>query len=145
MFGPRRISVLYCYGFLEKWEFSHSVRERKLSGKAGEVPEHTVSASMETLLKLTRDYEPADIWNMVETGCFFKALPGKGLADKKSQARGSKRSKTRLAIAFFVNAAEEKVIELLVKWKSTEPRCFKNVKNSERPHGNYYYSTSEKG
>ena len=49
---------------------------------------------------------------MVETGCFFKALPGKGLADKKSQARGSKRSKTILTIAFFVNTAEEKVIEL---------------------------------
>ena len=46
---------------------------------------------------------------MDETGCFFKALPEKGLAKKKSQARGGKKSKTRLTIAFFVNAAGEKL------------------------------------
>ena len=58
--------------------------------------------------------EPADIWNMVKTGCFFKALPEKDLAEKKSEARRGKKSKTRLTIAFFVNAAGEKVIELLI-------------------------------
>ena len=52
---------------------------------------------------------------MDETGCFFKALPEKGLAEKKSQARGGKKSKTRLTIiAFFVSAAGEKVIEPIV-------------------------------
>ena len=38
----------------------------------------------------------------------FKALPEKGLAEKKSQAREEKKSKTRLTIAFFVDAAGEK-------------------------------------
>ena len=64
---------------------------------------------------------------MDETGCFLKALPEKGLAEKKSQARGWKKSKTRLTIAFFVNAAEDKAIEPLVMWRSKKPRCFKNI------------------
>ena len=74
-------------GWLEKWKISYGVRERKVNGEAGEVAEYTVSAWMERLVELTRGYELADIWNMDETGCFFKALPEKGLAEKKSQAR----------------------------------------------------------
>ena len=52
--------------------------------------------------------------------------------------------KTRLTtIAFFVNAAGEKVIEPLVIWRSAKPRCIKNLKNRKRPHGVYYYSNQE--
>ena len=75
-------------GWLEKWKPSYGVRERKVNGKDGEVPEYTVCAWMEKLLELTRNCESADIWNMDETGCFFKDLPEKGLAEKKCQARG---------------------------------------------------------
>ena len=46
-----------------------------------------VSGWIERLWELTRDYEPAEIWNIDETGCFFKAQPEKGLVAKKSQAR----------------------------------------------------------
>ena len=35
--------------------------------------------------ELTKDYDPVDIWNMDEAGCFFKVLPDKGSAEKKSQ------------------------------------------------------------
>ena len=126
-----------------KWKLSHDVRERKVNCETSKVPEYTASAWMERLLELTRDYEPADIWNMDETSCFSKALPEKGLVEKKSQARGGKKYKTRLTIAFFVNAAGEKVIEPLPIWKSAKPRCFKNVQNRERPHGTYYYSNQK--
>ena len=44
----------------------------------------------------------------------FKALPEKGLAEKKSPAREGKKSKTRLTIAFFVDAAGEKAIKPMV-------------------------------
>ena len=46
---------------------------------------------MERLVELTKGYELADIWNMNETGCFFKALPEKGLTQIKRQARGGKK------------------------------------------------------
>ena len=78
---------------------------------------------------------------MDEKGCFFKALLEKGPTEKKSQARGAKKSKTRLTIAFFVNAAGEKAIEPLTVWRSRKPRCFKNIKSLSRPHGIYYYSS----
>ena len=51
---------------------------------------------------------------MDETGCFFKVLPEKGLAEKMSQARGSKKSKMTLIIAFFGSAAGKNVSEPVV-------------------------------
>ena len=46
-------------------------------------------------------------------GCFFKAFPEKALAEKKRQARGGKKSKMRLTIAFVVSLAGEKVIDAI--------------------------------
>ena len=114
--------------WLEKWKISNGVQETKVNGEAGEVVEYTVSAWMERLVELTRGYELADIWNMDETGCFFKALPEKGLAEKKSQARGGKKSKAKLIIAFFVNAAGEKAIERLVVWRSKKRVVLKTLR-----------------
>ena len=88
--------------------------------------------------------ELADIRSMDETGCFFNTLPEKGLAEKKSQEKGGKKSKTRLAIAFFVNAAGKKVMEPLVIWRSAKPRCFKNVKNRQLPHSIYITLTKKR-
>ena len=65
----------------------------------------------------------------------------KGLAAKKSQPRGGKTSKTRLAIAFFVSAAGEKVIEPIVIWRSVKPRCFKNLINPKSPYDVHYHSS----
>ena len=48
---------------------------------------------------------------MDESGCFFKALHGKGLVEKGKEAKGGKKSKPRFTIAFFVNDAGEKIAE----------------------------------
>ena len=103
------------------------IREKRVNGEAGEVLGETVNASMESLCDLTKDYFVVDIWNKDKTGCFFKALPGKGLAEKKSHARDGKKSKARLTTAFFVSAAGAKVIEPIVIWGSAKPRYFKNL------------------
>ena len=88
---------------------------------------------MERLWELTKDYDPVDIWNKDETGCFFKALLDKGLAEKK-QTRGGKKPKTRLTISFFISAAGEKVIVPIVIWRSVKPRCFKKLINPKRSY-----------
>ena len=130
-------------GWLEKWKIWYGIRKKRENGKAGEVLKETVNAWMERLCKLTKDYDTINIWNMDETGCFFKALPEKGLAEKKSQARGGKKSKTRLTIALFVSVAGEKVIEPIVIWRSTKPRCFKKLINPKRPYDVHYYSSQK--
>ena len=72
---------------------------------------------------------------MDETACFVKTLSEKGIAEKISQAKGGKASKTRLSIVFFVSAVGGKGIESLDIWGSVKPSCFKKVKNRKRPDG----------
>ena len=77
---------------------------------------------------------------MDETGCFLKALPEKGLVEKGKKAKGGKKSKQRLTVAFFVNAAGQKIDQPVVIWKSKVPRCFKKLKDPSRPSDANYYS-----
>ena len=95
---------------------------------------------MERINELIEGYSLENIWNMVESGCFFKALLDKGLVEKGKQAQGSKKSKKRLTVAFFVNAAGEKVGEPIVIWKSKLSRCFKKLQDPSRPANVHYFS-----
>ena len=67
-----------------------------MPGEYPGVSETTVESWMERIKELCKGYDQRDIWNMDESGCFFKALSAKGLAQKgkkprvdKSQSRGS--------------------------------------------------------
>ena len=77
---------------------------------------------------------------MDKPGCFFKALPDKGLIEKDKEAKGGKKSKQRFAIAFLVNAAAEKIDEPVVIWKNKKPRCFKRLSDKSRPADVHYFS-----
>ena len=77
---------------------------------------------------------------MGESGCFFKALLDKGLVEKGKQAQGGKKSKQRLTVAFFVNAAGEKVDQPIVIWKSKPPRCFMKFQDPPRPANVHCFS-----
>ena len=46
---------------------------------------------------------------MDESGSFFKKLPAKGLAQKVKKAKGWKKSRRRITVAFFVSANGGKV------------------------------------
>ena len=63
---------------------------------------------------------------MDEGGCFFKALPAKGLAQKGKKAKGGK------TVAFFVSADGGKVGKPIVIWRSKKPRCFRLASASDK-------------
>ena len=78
---------------------------------------------------------------MDETGVFFKALPDRGLAEKKKKAKGGNKSKQRMTAAFFVSADGGKVCDPIVIWKAKQPRCFKRLPAGKRtPTGVQYFS-----
>ena len=95
---------------------------------------------MERIIELTEGYKLEDIWNMDETGCFFKAFPEKGLVEKGKKAKGGKKFKQRLTVTFFVRAAGQKIDQPVVIWKCNVPRCFKKLKDPSRPFDANYYS-----
>ena len=62
---------------------------------------------------------------MNETGCFFKALLSKDLAQKGKKMKRWKKVKQRMAVAFFVSADGGKDDKPIVIWKSKKTSCFK--------------------
>ena len=102
-----------------------------------------MSSWIERLQELTEGYSSENIWNMDESGCFFKALPDAGLVQKGKKAKGGKKSKQCFTTAFFVSAAGQKIDEPIVIWKSKLPRCFKGLRNPSRTGNVHYFSNSK--
>ena len=127
-------------GWLDRWKTTYSVKERRVVGEAGDVSTETVTSWMERINELIESYSLENIWNMDESGCFFKALLDKGLIEKGKQTKSGKKSKQRLTVTFFVNAAGERVDQPIVIWKSKLPRCLKKLKDPSCPVNIHYFS-----
>ena len=108
-------------GWLDRWKTRYNIKSRVISGESGEVRNETVESWFERLPLILDGYEARDIWSTDETGCFWKALPEKGLAEQKKECKGGKKSKLRVTISFIVNAIGESQCPPIVIWKSEIP------------------------
>ena len=77
------------------------------------------------------------MWNMDETGIFWRALPDRGFGQKSRSCKGGKKSKQRITVAFFVSASGQKEKPVVI-WKSENPRCLQRFNKSCLPVS--YYS-----
>ena len=119
-------------GWLEKWKRKYNVHQMRVSGESGDVSGLTVSSWKERLPEIVKGYEPDDIWNMDESGVFWRALPENGFGQKGKQCKGGKKSKQRVTVAFFVTAAGNKEKPVFI-WESETPRCLKRFDKSVLP------------
>lgn len=109
-------------GWLDSFKKRHNIKCMKVSGECADVSEETVMGWFERVQVLTSDYEPEDIWNEDESGCFYRALPDTSLSDREREFRGGKKAKERITIAFFVNAAGGKEPPVVIG-KAASPHC----------------------
>ena len=65
-------------GWLDRWKKCYNVRQMKVSGGSGDVSGATVDSWKERLPDILQGCSAKDIWNVDETGCFWRALPDKG-------------------------------------------------------------------
>ena len=56
----------------------------------GDVSQETLSSWDERSRELMRGYEPRNVWNMDETGQFWRALPDKSLSERGKRCCGGK-------------------------------------------------------
>ncbi len=99
-------------GWLEKWKKRYNIRQVTIQGESGDVSGVTIQSWKERLPEILKEYRKEDIYNLDETGCFWRALPEKGFGEKGKKCRGGKKSKQRVTIAFLVNAAGVKKPQL---------------------------------
>ena len=119
-------------GWLEKWKNKHNVKQFTICGESGDVRGETVDSWKERLPEILRGYSLCNIWNMDETGVFWRALPARGFGQKGKQCKGGKSCKQRVTVAFFVSASGEKEKPVFI-WQFKNPRCLKMFDKSVLP------------
>lgn len=83
-------------GWLDKWKKKYNIKWLKINGESGDVQGETISSWKECLPEIIQGYDRDNIWNMNETGVFWKALPDRGFGQKGQQCKGGKKSKQRI-------------------------------------------------
>ena len=103
---------------------------QKISSERSSVDEcATDSWVSDVLLPTLNEYDENDIFNMDESGLFWRMLPDCTLAFRAEKCHGGKLSKDRLTVAMCCNMTGTEKRRLLVIGKFRSPRCFKGIKN----------------
>ena len=133
--------------WLTKWKGRYNIKTIHVCGESGDVCGEsgyvsggTISSWKERLPKLLQGYKAEDIFNLDETGCFWRALPESGFGERGKKHSGGKKSKKRITIAFLVSATGVKETPIVI-WNSKSPRCFRGFDVRSLPVK--YYSQSK--
>lgn len=113
-------------GWLEKFCHRNNIVFKSICGESADIDEEVLTEWKSRLPLICAGYTDRDIYNLDETGLFFRALPTKTLMEKTDEAKGGKQAKQRLTVALCANAAGEKENPIII-WKSKKPHCFKNI------------------
>ncbi len=90
-------------GWFESWKKKHNIKQVTISGESGNVSGETILSWKERIPEIVGGYAPSDIWNLDETGCFWRALPEKGFGKKTQQCQGGKKSKHIEQLLLFLS------------------------------------------
>ena len=116
-------------GFLERFKKRHNIAFKVAAGEAASVEQAAVDDWISRLPNIIEGYKADDIFNMDETGMFYKLLPDRTLCFRNEKCHGGKRAKDRLTAAVCCNMSGTEKWPLFVIGKAQNPRCFKNVKS----------------
>lgn len=116
-------------GWLHNFKKRNEIIFRKICGESAEVNEEVCDEWRNKLETQSEGYDPENIFNIDETGLFYKCLPDKTLSFKGDKCHGGKNSKLRLTVLLGTNCTGTYKLKPLVIGKYKKPRCFKNVEN----------------
>lgn len=126
-------------GWFDSYKQRYGYRVYRFHGEAGLVSPADVAAARVHMIKILKEYKPECIYNMDETGLYYRMPPDKGLATK--QLSGVKPDKTRITMGFTANADGSDLRRPFFIGKAKNPRCFKK-KSGEALGFEYYWNKS---
>ena len=116
-------------GWLDRFRTRYNIAFGTLSGESGDVNESVVEDWSSRLPDITKDYELCDIFNVDETGLYYRAMPTRSMTVPGEKKSGTKISKERITVMAACSATGEK-LPLLVIGKSENPRCFRGYEKA---------------
>lgn len=101
-------------------------------GESASVDIEALEIDLQSLRQTLQSYLNDDIYNMDETGLYWKARPDRTLASE--EITGGKKEKARITANFCCNASGSDKLPIQFIGKAKNPRCFKN-QNQESGYG----------
>lgn len=116
-------------GWLDGFKERNKISFKAVCGESGAVDTNVANDWKNSLVEMVGDVADKDVFNVDETGLFYKSTPDKTMAFKKENCSGGKHSKDRFTVLIGANMDGSEKLPLLVIGKSKNPCCFKNVKS----------------
>ncbi|CAB5357741.1 unnamed protein product [Rhizophagus irregularis] len=123
--GISENKLQFSNGWLQGFKRRNGIRQQKLQGEAASADQTAILEALPILREKCANYLPERIYNMDETGLFYRLEPDRTLATRRISGR--KKNKERLSIALCANADGSHKLPPLIIGKYANPRCFKNI------------------
>ena len=113
----------YIVGLKKRYNLEYRIE----SGESFSVDQDSITRWISKLPEIINNYEMQNIFNLDETGLFWKLLSNKTYAFSNESRHGIKQHKNRVTLTMICNAngSEKKLIMI---GSSVKPRCFRQVK-----------------
>ena len=126
-------------GWLDRFKNRYGLKNLNLHGEMGDVDFAAISEEMRALRQKLSEYSLDCIFNMDETGLFFRCLPKRSYIlgnEKESEVRGSKKMVdiNRVTLVVCCNATNSIKIPVAMIGKPKRPECFKYIKGCPLPY-----------
>lgn len=117
----------FSLGWISKFKARHQIKSQTRQGEIGSVPIHS-EEEMKAIQTIAGEYQEEDIYNMDETGLYWKMSISRGLLTQQQQQHsGFKKEKDRVSIAFCVNCTGSDRLPPWIIGKSKQPRALRNI------------------
>lgn len=111
--------------WVSRFKQRNGIKLHKQHGEAGSADVAALEQQRKSLRDLLSQYSPADVFNMDESGLFFRMLPSQTLATHSTPGR--KKDKARITVALCANMTSTEKLEPIVIAQHQNPRCMKGV------------------
>ncbi|XP_061164992.1 tigger transposable element-derived protein 6-like [Saccostrea echinata] len=115
----------YSNGWLSRFKMRHGISSQIISGESAGVDPQLISDGRQKAASVIKNYELKNVFNIDETGLFYRLLPDRSLTTADA-TKGVKKIKDRITIALCCNADGSEKLKPFVIGKAGNPRCFKN-------------------
>ena len=112
--------LVFSNGWLDRFKKRNNVRRYRIHGESGSAPLATLPEEREKLRQLLSRFSPEQIYNIDETGLYYRMAPNQTLSTKP--VHGQKKDKTRVTVLLGVNATGTDKLKPWVIGNAKRPR-----------------------
>ncbi len=112
--------------FIRKFIERHNLKFRNLHGESQATTTDNYESFFYEYEEICKNYFPQDIYNIDETGIFYKEQGRRSYTKSNKDSKGYKLQKTRITLLLGVNKLGDFLPPMIIG-KSKQPRCFKKA------------------